>query len=56
MSAFLTAFMTLYFRRENARRDQVLTDMGVSLSNYSEDLRSEERERGDDAIFYRYTV
>ena len=56
MSAGLTTSMTLYFRRENARRDRVLADMGQSLDNYSEELRSEECEKGDKAIFYRYTI
>lgn len=56
MSFILTTIMTLYFRRENARRDRVLADMGISLSEYSDEMRWEEREKGDAAIFFRFTV
>lgn len=56
ISFALTTFMTLYFRRENIHRDGLCTDIGFSLEDYSEGLRSDEREKGDNAIFYRYIV
>lgn len=52
----LTIFMIYYFRQENARRDRVLAHMGVSLEEYSNEMRWEEREKGDDAICYRFTT
>ncbi len=51
MSFVLTSFMTLYYRRENARRDVVLAESG-----YTDEQRFEEREKGDNAMFFRYTV
>jgi hypothetical protein len=56
MSLCLTAFMTMYLRRENARRDALASQRNISLENYSEEMKCEEREKGDDATFYRYTV
>jgi hypothetical protein len=56
MSLCLTAFMTMYLRHENARRDALASQRNISLENYSEEMKSEEREKGDDATFYRYTV
>lgn len=43
--------MTIFYRRENARRDAILADGG-----YTDEQKVEEREKGDDAMFYRYTV
>lgn len=56
MSFVLTFFMTVYLRRENARRDASLSAVDVSLANYSDEMRWEDREKGDDAPFFRYTV
>lgn len=46
----------MYLRHENARRDALASQRNISLENYSEEMKSEEREKGDDATFYRYTV
>ena len=56
MSVLLTVFMTLYLRHENARRDALLVAQGFSLEEVSTTTRLEEREKGDDATFFRYTV
>lgn len=56
MSLVLTAFMTVYLRRENARRDQVLIGQAITLEEVSDEIKWEQREKGDDATFYRYTV
>ena len=56
MSMCLTTFMTIYLRRENARRDASASERNISLENYSDEMKWEEREKGDDATFYRYTV
>lgn len=51
MSFVLTLIMTLYYRRENARRDAALAEGG-----YSDQQQLADREKGDDAIFFRYTI
>jgi hypothetical protein len=51
MSLALSVFMTAYLRRENARRDAIR-----KADDYSENEKMAERERGDDASFFRYTV
>jgi hypothetical protein len=52
MSTVLCTFMTIYLRRENARRDREFK----APSEYSEPERLAEREKGDNATFFRYTV
>lgn len=52
MACSLTIFMTLYLRRENARRDREYKPP----SEYTEAERYAEREKGDNATFFRYTV
>ncbi|CAG8974486.1 hypothetical protein HYALB_00011636 [Hymenoscyphus albidus] len=56
MSLFLTAFMTSYLRYENSRRDALLEEQCSSTEDFTITMKQEEREKGDDAIFYRYTV
>ncbi|RDW64422.1 uncharacterized protein DSM5745_09833 [Aspergillus mulundensis] len=52
MSTILCSIMTVYLRRENARRDREFKPP----AEYSEAERAAERERGDSASFFRYTV
>lgn len=52
MACCLTIFMTLYLRKENARRDREYK----APEEYSEDEKVAEREKGDNATFFRYTV
>ncbi|KAL3451757.1 major facilitator superfamily domain-containing protein [Aspergillus insuetus] len=52
MSTVLCTFMTIYLRRENARRDREFKAPG----EYTEPERLAEREKGDNATFFRYTV
>lgn len=52
MSACLSTFMTIYLRRENARRDREYK----APSEYTSAERALEREKGDNATFFRYTV
>jgi nitrate/nitrite transporter NarK len=52
MSMCLQAFMTIYLRRENARRDREYK----RPEEYTDAERMLERERGDNATFFRYTV
>lgn len=52
MAMILSIFMTLYLRRENARRDREYKPP----SEYTEEERIAEREKGDNATFFRYTV
>jgi sugar phosphate permease len=56
MSFCLTIFMTVYLRRENARRERWAVENNKALDNYTEEDKEAERERGDNATFYRYTV
>ncbi|EXJ79660.1 hypothetical protein A1O3_07940 [Capronia epimyces CBS 606.96] len=52
MSTVLSMFMTIYLRRENARRDREYK----SLDQYTAADKFAEREAGDNATFFRYTV
>ncbi|KAK4444591.1 putative high-affinity nicotinic acid transporter [Podospora aff. communis PSN243] len=52
MALCLSVFMTIYLRRENARRDREYKPP----SEYTEEERYAEREKGDNATFFRYTI
>lgn len=52
MSMILCIVMTVYLRRENARRDREYK----ALSEYSLEEKVAEREKGDSATFFRYTI
>ena len=52
MAMCLSIFMTIYLRRENARRDREYKPP----SEYTEEEKVAEREKGDYATFYRYTI
>lgn len=52
MSMILCIIMTIYLRRENARRDRE----HKAPSDYSLEEKVAEREKGDNATFFRYTV
>ncbi|PMD64284.1 MFS general substrate transporter [Hyaloscypha bicolor E] len=56
MSLSLSTLMTCYYRRENSRRDAILRGRNMTIGDYSSDMKWEEREKGDDATFFRYTV
>lgn len=52
MSMFLSVLMTIYLRRENARRETE----HKPLSEYTNEEKMRESESGDNATFFRYTV
>jgi hypothetical protein len=52
MACCLSIFMTIYLRRENARRDREYK----APAEYTEAEKVAEREKGDNATFFRYTV
>ncbi|KAK3377471.1 putative nicotinamide mononucleotide transmembrane transporter protein [Podospora didyma] len=52
MAMTLSVFMTIYLRRENARRDREFKPP----HEYTEEERVAERHKGDNASFFRYTV
>lgn len=56
MSLCLCLFMTWYLRKENARRDALAAETGVKPEDYTHEMREAEREMGDHASFFRYTV
>jgi hypothetical protein len=49
MSCCLCIFMTLYLRRENARRDAFMRGRNITLDDYTEEMKTAEREKGDNA-------
>jgi hypothetical protein len=52
----LTAFMTLVLRRENSRRDLLLSEQHLTLDSFTDEMKVDQRDRGDDATFFRYPV
>ncbi|KAI5459562.1 major facilitator superfamily domain-containing protein [Mariannaea sp. PMI_226] len=52
MACILAIWMTIYLRRENVRRDRI----HKPPSEYTESEKIAERDRGDDATFFRFTV
>jgi nitrate/nitrite transporter NarK len=52
MSTCLSVFMTWWLRRENTRRDRE----HKHPEDYTEEERNAEREKGDHASFFRYTI
>ncbi|TGZ77276.1 MFS general substrate transporter [Ascodesmis nigricans] len=56
MSLVLTTFMTIYLRKENARRDADFAARGITIEELTEEQKYEERERGDHASYFRFTV
>ncbi|KAK4463047.1 putative high-affinity nicotinic acid transporter [Cladorrhinum samala] len=52
MALILSLWMTIYLRRENARRDREYK----APSEYTEEEKHAEREKGDYATFFRYTI
>lgn len=52
MSASICTFMTIYYRRENARRD----GQYKPAERYTVEEKAAEREKGDGASFFRFTV
>ena len=52
MSLILSTLMTLYLRRENARRDRE----HKRPEEYTSEERAAERELGDNASFFRYMI
>jgi len=56
MSMCLCTFMTFYLRHENARRDKLLAEQGRTLADFTDAEKEAEREKGDYASFFRYTI
>jgi hypothetical protein len=53
MSTILCIIMHIYLRRENARRDR---EYAKAPEDYTDEERRLEREKGDYASFFRYTI
>lgn len=57
MSVCLSIIMTIYCRRENARRDRVAAELGkMTLDDYTQEEKDAQRHKGDYATFFRYTI
>jgi hypothetical protein len=54
MAFFLTLLMTIYCRRENARRDAIARERGVE--ELTEEQKLLERELADAVPWFRYTI
>jgi hypothetical protein len=54
MAFFLTLFMTTWFARENARRDNTAAEVGTQ--ELTEEQKLMERELADDVPWFRYTT
>ncbi|GJC83255.1 putative transporter C1002.16c [Colletotrichum liriopes] len=54
MAFFLTLFMTIWCRKENARRDLVASQVGVQ--ELSEEQKALEAELADNVPWFRYTI
>lgn len=55
MSFVLCLIMHLYLVRENKRRDAAMQAKGLTPEDYTEEMKTSERELGDYASFFRYT-
>lgn len=53
MAFFLSLFMTIWCRRENARRDRVSSETGVR--HLTDEQKAQEAELADNAPWFRYT-
>ena len=56
MSLVLSIFMHIYLRRENARRDRLALENNLQPEDYTEEQKHAERDKGDYASFFRYTI
>lgn len=56
MSFVLTLSMTIFYRRENARRDAISATQNLTTESFNDELKLAERDKGDNALFFRYTV
>lgn len=52
MALILSVWMAIYLRRENKYRDEMHKDPSL----YTESEKNAEREKGDNASFFRYTI
>lgn len=56
MSFCLSAFMIVWLKRENARRDQWAVEHQMFPESYTQEQKMAERTKGDYASFFRYTL
>ena len=56
MSLILSMFMHTYLVRENTRRDIEMAARGLTLYSYTEEMKYEEREKGDNATVSEFLV
>lgn len=54
MAFFLTLFMTVWCRRENARRDALASQVGTQ--DLTDEQRALEAELADDAPWFRFMI
>lgn len=52
----LTAFMMTYYKMENSRRDAKDAERGLTADTYTPEMKLQQKDDGDDATFWRYTI
>ncbi|KAF7923024.1 uncharacterized protein EAE98_007729 [Botrytis deweyae] len=52
----LTAFMMTYYKMENDRRDARDAERGLTADTYTLEMKLQQKDEGDDATFWRYTI
>lgn len=52
----LTALMMTYYKMENNRRDARDAERGLTADTYTLEMKLQQKEEGDNATFWRYTI
>jgi hypothetical protein len=56
MVMLLVTFLKGDYSRENCRRDRLCLERGIPVGNWTEEIKAEGRELGDEALFFRYML
>ncbi|KAF5868703.1 putative high-affinity nicotinic acid transporter protein [Botrytis fragariae] len=52
----LTALMMIFYKTENNRRDARDAEQGLTADTYTPEMKLQQKDEGDDATFWRYTI
>jgi hypothetical protein len=56
MVMLLVTFLKDDYSRENYRRDRLCLERGIPVGDWTEEIKAEGRELGDEALFFRYML
>lgn len=56
MVMLLVTFLKNDYSRENCRRDRLCLERGIPVGDWTEEIKAEGRELGDEALFFRYML